>query len=1269
MSIVTTADLETWANSVSARHQSGELVRRLIHASLPITSISMIRFLANEATQLSGWDGTLSCIAESPWIPDGNSVWELGVGANDKAKVKSDFNKRKDCELPVDWIRNETTYVAVSFCKFNNKVSFENDLKKNSNWKKVVIIDSASLEEWIENLPNIQAWFRDIGVIPYISVESLSGFWERWVRKVEPEITESLMLYARDHQQVKFLKCLKEDTPFTVESDSPEESLAFSYSVLSQTKDEDQKLNYLINSIVVSNTEDIRKLKRITPLNVFLIHDAISEALVLAKMGHKVIIANGRKIPKKTPSEIKLQRLNYRDFSESLQQIGLNKTDSEKDSRACGASIGIWRVWKQYEFGIPESQLPNWSESKYAEIVIPAVLIGGWDENINGDREIVNKITGMDFRSYSMKIQPFLHHDNPLMTKVGSSWVVTASALAFALVARNINTSHLERFKEAFKEVFTPIDMRINFDSSLRVLLPPQELHSDWLRDGLAETLLKFSVFGDKLEENYSFKTGETKQYFVNMIISELTGFDKDIRVMKRLNNQMSVLAEAAPTSFLKALESLIQNYRDDVRSIFEDNEFYNYSSHVNFLFSLEVLAWEPKYFTKVCLILLELAIIDPGGKTSNRPLNSLEKIFLSTIMTNVPSLDERLNVLNLLARKNENITWKLMQKLLLKEEIRFDQKKEPIWKDFSRSKITESNVHESNKLITEYLNLAISLAKTNKDRWIDLIKGYLIYSKHYDELKNRILKGLFDLEKSINNIYDRHAIWLALYRLYKNYVKYIDIDKESNKEEITQLNLLLSLFAVESIIDCPNYLFDTAQPEYPDIPLSLNNYNDIEKALNRLRKNKIENILATEGISRLIRLLKEVKCWYFVIESIDNKFFCIDFFEKCSAFFEPDNDVINYFFSCISRKLFNLNGDDWNKYLVNSPFFKKLQGVDKAILFLNYPDSLNTYELIKNLGKEGEKEFWKKHESFFVADTNTDIINFACEKYIENGRSIELPLKLSQVIEKVNNSLCFQLLENIFLYLNCNEKKKVLDEQVYCIIDIFDKLSYCKIESERLIKLEYQYIDFLQGYDTSEERQLLIHKVLSENADYFIEIIAIANKINYKEKKEVDYIKARMLLHSWRTPPGILNDNNVDIDSFKEWVFRSRKLAKVLGEDFLATCDYQIGKIIFFLPEDEDDREWPHRCVRQLLEDINSTAIEEGLESAVYGSRGCTIRGLFEGGKQEKELQAFWGKQCAKFSTTWPKFSEFCSKISVTFEREAVGKDEGAKKNKLRFR
>lgn len=61
MGTIRAVNLKQWAGTVDARNKLGELIRRLIHAGLSLKNIAEIQFLANEANQLSGWDGVLSC--------------------------------------------------------------------------------------------------------------------------------------------------------------------------------------------------------------------------------------------------------------------------------------------------------------------------------------------------------------------------------------------------------------------------------------------------------------------------------------------------------------------------------------------------------------------------------------------------------------------------------------------------------------------------------------------------------------------------------------------------------------------------------------------------------------------------------------------------------------------------------------------------------------------------------------------------------------------------------------------------------------------------------------------------------------------------------------------------------------------------------------------------------------------------------------------------------------------------------------------------------
>jgi len=1272
MGVVTTAHLEQWASRVNARHMSGELMRRLIHANLPMSSISMIRFLANEATQLSGWDGVLSCSYQSPWVPNGNSVWEIGVGANDKAKVKSDFNKRKNAELPDGWVRNETTYVAVSFRKFNNKVDFETELKGLADWKNVVIIDSSTMEEWIENFYSVQAWLKDERVIPYVSIESLAGFWQRWVEKTDPEITEALLLHARDEQGRQFLEQFsEEDAYFTVQSDSPEESLAFSYAVISANPEEEEQLNYLSKCVVVNSVEDARKLSTQEQHNVFLVNNAISEVRSLAKYGHKVIVANGRRVPKRTPAEVELKRLLGRDFAEALQQIGLTKEDAEKDSRACGASIGIWRVWNQLEFGISDDELPNWAHSDYAETVIPAVLIGGWDESCEGDISIIQKLAGCDYAEYCLKLQRFLNHDNPLLVKIGDSWVVTASATAFALVVQNINKYHLQRFEEAVNDVFSEVDPRLEMPSEERGMSAVHGVtvkHTNWIRDGLAETLLKISVLGSRLEDNSVFKTGVDKQTYVNQIIAGFSALSEDVRVITSLGNQMPVLAEAAPVPFMEALDSLIQGDPDSIKEIFSDEGgFYGHSYHSHFLWSLESLAWEPAYFPRVCLILLNLAGLDPGGRTSNRPINSLKEIFLSWSPGTVATLNQRLEVLQLLARKNEDVLWELMEGLFPQFHGISHPTNEPKWKDFSRSEkavLTHSDRYQAD---TKYLKFSISIAGVVSKRWLGLVD---VYSMAPDDLKIEILEGLRCLSGTLGDKEERHMVWTALRQECNKHKEFPEAEWSMAKDKIDDLESLLSLFEGAEVAKKAHWLFDE---HYPEIGFPKADFRAVDDELYKMRARIISEVLDVDGKQGLIALVDEVQYPVFVAHSIDETILDFTFFKECSDFYDSKNNRNSVFFSRLCQIMFKLFGSGWNSYLLNCSFFQSLDSVEKAKLFLDYPENFDTYELVSSVGSGVESEYWKIRPVWF-SDDNPKILNFVTEKFIEHGRSIELPMRVGSILDKFPNDFGFKLLDDIYTHLDEEGAIQALSGQSHWIIEIFEKLNHANTDFNRLAQLEYKYLPFLHRYRSMSKNQLSLHKMLSKNADFFLEIMMqiykSASSKKEEEATEESKNKAKMaweLMYSWETPPGLSGDGSVNIEQFDDWVIAARKLAE--EADRVVICDQKIGEVLYFLPEDDEDGNWPHRCLRKLLENIDSKEIERGLSLAQFNSRGGTCKAMYEGGKQERELASMWAGRADKLSTTWPKSSAFCSKISGGWEREAAAEDERAEQDKLRYR
>jgi hypothetical protein len=71
---ITGDDLARWSQQYDAPGVLPDLVRRLLLATSPLSSISMN---AHAGIRLRDWDGVVRSFAETPYCPDGTSIWEL----------------------------------------------------------------------------------------------------------------------------------------------------------------------------------------------------------------------------------------------------------------------------------------------------------------------------------------------------------------------------------------------------------------------------------------------------------------------------------------------------------------------------------------------------------------------------------------------------------------------------------------------------------------------------------------------------------------------------------------------------------------------------------------------------------------------------------------------------------------------------------------------------------------------------------------------------------------------------------------------------------------------------------------------------------------------------------------------------------------------------------------------------------------------------------------------------------------------------------------
>jgi len=110
---------------------------------------------------------------------------------------------------------------------------------------------------------------------------------------------------------------------------------------------------------------------------------------------------------------------------------------------------------------------------------------------------------------------------DPPFDLVGPIWKVRAPMEAFVRVGRLISAQDVALLREAMLKVFGQLQTEPDPDAVVSFSSPNQTGYSEWLRDGLATTLLLLAVWSMQTEINLGNETG---QEFANRVLNELPG-------------------------------------------------------------------------------------------------------------------------------------------------------------------------------------------------------------------------------------------------------------------------------------------------------------------------------------------------------------------------------------------------------------------------------------------------------------------------------------------------------------------------------------------------------------------------------------------------------------------------------------------------------------------------------------------------------------------------------------------------------------------------
>jgi hypothetical protein len=1248
MKWITAQDLDHWADTIGARVTFPALVGDLIRASA--SRIDAFRFPSGDKGQVRGFDGSLVAEGAPPFVPDGLSIWEFGVNAGAAKKADNDYGKRVEDIAAID--RVNTTFVIVSPRTWDNPKEKLDDWSKakrqTGDWRDVRYIDGVGLETWLESHPAVAARYAryQLGRFPQPGARSTDEFWDEYSTLFKPALTEEVLLCDRESQAEDLLRRLGGQTgDVVIAADSPDEVIAFAVAAIRKAKSE-VRLYLEARTLVVDSEEAVRSLAG-RPSLVFLLRaQARQKAGMLAKSA-PTLVATGGDQPNRNYTT--LARPSSTSMGRAISTMGYPDDRGYELARQCGRSVTI--LARLIPGGAAEP--PEWLG--HGTSLVPAVLAGSWTVNSALDKEILSELAGgRPYDEIETELRPLTRLQDPPIDRVDDVWKIRAPVDAFVHLGHLIGTQDLERFGRVLKKVFSQVEEPPKPDELYRLRPKVTVGCSEWLRDGLATTLLQISSL--HAQANLVIP-GSNPQRYVDDTIRTLPGLYSDHRVWASLRDELALLAEAAPSPLLSALEQMLEGGEPAIRPIFNEAEhiFAPSSPHTGLLWALEIMAWDPTLLQRATYALARLAAIDPGGQLTNRPINSLRAIFLSWAPNTNANLQQRMAALDFIIARMPAVVWDLLIKLVPKQHDTSSPTAKPRFKEAGgeeRKPLTYGNVWQSQR---EIVSRALRLATGDADRLIAIVSAFGEFESELREQSLALVSAfLEDAQQE-----DRWRVWSALRDQANHHRAFADAEWALSQTELAKLDAVVARYQPDDPVDRLSWLFDEWAP---DVPGKLDDPID---AVETVRRDAIQELLSTKEPGGILALSRRAKLPQSIAKPLVAISGDFDLYERVIVDSVGRGESLEWFAATLSGLALQKFDGAWSSRL--DALAKREQWAPGVLtsLVLAWPDRRDTWDFVASFGQEAELDYWcRKHP--VAIEGGVDDLEFAARWYMRVGRPIAALEALHMRVRDLSVDLIFDLLDDGISELN-RRTSAVSNMVIYHLQQIFDSLnSRTGVSPIEIAKREYAYLPLLERRTGS----MALHRMMVKDPEFYVSILCDVFKAATEEAAEVtEERRARAtagykLLSSFHSLPGA-TEEGVDLNILREWVREVRDRARVADRAMIA--DQYIGHILAHAPLDTSDNAWPHSAIRVLLEELSSNEVERGLAIERFNMRGVFTKQIQEGGEQERALAEKY-RGWARSMPNLPRTSALLEQIALDWDRQAERADIRSQQEQMKY-
>lgn len=785
--------------------------------------------------------------------------------------------------------------------------------------------------------------------------------------------------------------------------------------------------------------------------------------------------------------------------------------------------------------------------------------------------------------------------------------------------------------------------------------------YSASLKSGLADTMALLAGFGDSACQNLGeVNLADHTAYWVR----ELLNRDISARGWYSFGSNLIPIAETSPERFLEALEKSMYGDEPSIVSIFQEEGDFGGCPHSNLLCALETISWSMDYLPRVAQALARLSEIDPGGKYINRPFNSLREIFLRWINNTKATHEERIQIIDAnLIKFYPDVSWRLLIELLPKLHETSDLIHQPKYRDWAEDIKREVDPRKEyqylEKITDRLLNLVDQKPST---RWPDLIEKIThLPSKHqYDDAIDKLLsvktselgeEVCAEMAEKLRDTISRHR-------------EFADANWALPKDEIDKLENAYNVIAPQKSLLKYKYLFDGYSPELIN-PITRRkiDYKERDKIINQHRQNALVEIYQEIGIDGIKQLAKDCKFPMFIGYTIADSDLRTSLENEVLAWLENEENSL----STVARSFVSACAGIDKKWIHNTLKQSTEWSKDKLVnLFLGLPFTKDTFALIDKADEEVKSKYWKNTNIYFLIKEDGERINWVVKQLLKYERPLAAVDAAAHVLLSSRHSVSLdcKLLAEVLKNILVSKETQVTISHVQH--DILEAIKFIQeqeeLKKEEIVQIEWMYLGIFRF---QEVKPKYLEEEVINNPAFFAQLVTwcFKSEEGEDEAENIDEESLRRraenaweLLRTISIIPGSQEDGSINAEKLREWVLKAREQLdrakrKKIGDD-------QIGQLLSKSPPGTDGI-WPHEAVRDIIEEIRSSELDEGLEVGKKNLRGVTTRSPFEGGEQERELAEKYREQAERIKLKWPRTSEILRRIERSYKHEADWEDK----------